>query len=194
MGGVDDRSSCSSRCSRATEDRRLGRLAVRFTLERRVARRGHLRLLLATACGDEAEHQEGDQGDDQEVHDLEALEAITHEHGRQQATGGEAGEWAQPARSTAGGGRSTARSGRRGGRRGWRSLASLVDRRGARALAAAEALGVGVQAQRQADAERQCDAKKTLHKWDIPCCGLHARHVAQVPRHMTSDIMFRAFA
>ncbi|AFK69443.1 hypothetical protein YSA_04943 [Pseudomonas putida ND6] len=69
-----------------------------------------------------------------------------------------------------------------------------MDRRGARALAAAETLGAGVQAQRQADAERQCDAKKTLHKWDIPCCGLHARHGAQVPGHMTSDIVFRAFA
>ncbi len=41
-----------------------------FTLERCVARSGHLRLLLAAPCGDEAEHQERDQGDDQEVHDL----------------------------------------------------------------------------------------------------------------------------
>lgn len=139
-----------------------------FTLERRMAWCGHLRLLLAAARGDEAEHQESNERDDQEVHDLEALEAVTHEHGRQQATGGEAGQWTQPARSTAGGGRCAAWSGRRGCRRGWRGLAGLVDRRGARALAAAEALGVGVQAQRQADAERQCDAKKTLHKWISP--------------------------
>ncbi|MCP6135460.1 hypothetical protein NL393_40385, partial [Klebsiella pneumoniae] len=73
----------SGRCGRTTEDRRLGRLAMGFALERRVAWGGHLRLLLATPRGDEAEHQEGDQRDDQEVHDLQAFEAVTHEHGGQ---------------------------------------------------------------------------------------------------------------
>ncbi len=32
-----------------------------FTLERRVTWRSHLRLMLATPCCNEAEHQEGDQ-------------------------------------------------------------------------------------------------------------------------------------
>ncbi|MCY1243613.1 hypothetical protein D9M72_566370 [compost metagenome] len=143
---------------------------------------GHLWLLLATARGDETEHQEGDDRHDQDVEELHALETVTHEHGSEQAAGCDTSQWAEPARSTAGS-RCTARDGssraRCGGCRG-RGLTGLVGGGRADALAAAETLGgLGVDAQRQADAQRKGDAKKTLHK-GFPIGGLHARHVAQV--------------
>jgi hypothetical protein len=71
--------------------------------------------LLATTGGDKAEDQEGDDRHDQDVEDLHALEAAAHEHGRQQATGSEAGQRAKPARSTAGlGGGACSTGSRRG--------------------------------------------------------------------------------
>ena len=49
-------------------------------------------LLLAATGGNEAEDQKGDDGHDQDVEDLHALEAVAHEHGRQQAAGSEASQ------------------------------------------------------------------------------------------------------
>ncbi len=126
---------------------------------------GHGRLLLASARGEQAEDDEGDQAEDQDIHELDALEAIAHEHRGQQATGGQAGQRAEPARSTAcGSGLLT--SGLLGGgivallRR---CLASLVAGCRAEALAAAEALGVGIDAEGQTDTQRHENAKHTLH-------------------------------
>ncbi len=124
---------------------------------------GHGWLLLATAGGEEAEQQERDRAEDQDIHELDTLEAVAHEHGSEQATGGQTGQRAEPAGSTArGGGRLTTCLIRRGlgllGR-----LASLVARRRAEALAAAEALGVGVEREGQADTQRHENAKHTLH-------------------------------
>ena len=124
---------------------------------------GHGRLLLATAGGEEAEQQERDQAEDQDIHELDALEAVAHEHRGEQATGGQTGQRAEPARGTAGGsGRLTASLIRCGlgllGR-----LAGLVAGRRAEALAAAETLGVGVEREGQADTQRHEDAKHTLH-------------------------------
>jgi len=152
-----------------------------------------------TTRGDEAKDQEGNDCHDQDVEDLHALEAVAHEHGSEQATGCDTGQRAQPARSTASlgsgacstgcacGGRSTAGTG------GWGHLARLVSRCRAHAFAATKALGVGVDAHRQADAQRHGDAKKTFHKGNshlwiarAPCCtGVVI---------VASGIMFRAFA
>ncbi|MNN11433.1 hypothetical protein D3C81_1243910 [compost metagenome] len=128
---IDDRTGSRGRCGGATEDRRLSRLLVRFTLERRVTGGGHLWLLLAATGGDEAEHQEGDQRDDQDVEDLHAIEAIAHEHRGQQATGGDTGQRAEPFRCAAGGCRCATWRGWRGTRGGRGSLAGLVHWRGA---------------------------------------------------------------
>lgn len=167
---IDHRTS-GNRCGRTAEDRTHGGwlLLEYFTLHRG-ASRSHVLLLLATTSGDETEDQEGDDRHDQDVEDLHALEAAAHEHGSQQATGRDAGQRAEPARSTAGLGGSAsgtrrARSGSSAACSRRRShLAGLVSRRSAGALAATKALGVGVEAHRQADAQRHGDAKKTFHK------------------------------
>ncbi len=157
-------------------------------------------LLLAATGGDKAEDHKGDDGHDQDVEDLHALEAAAHEHGSEQATGSDTGQRAQPARSTAGLGSSACGtgctcSGSRSAHAasGWGHLAGLVARRCAGAFTATEAFGVGVEAHRQADAQRHGDAKKTFHKGNshlwiarAPCCtGVEA---------VASGIMFRAFA
>ncbi|MCY1180309.1 hypothetical protein D9M73_207410 [compost metagenome] len=128
---IDNRTDCSSRCCRTTENRRLGRFLEGFTLERRVTGGGHLWLLLAATSGNEAEHQEGDQRHDQDVEDLHAIEAIAHEHRGQQATGGDTGQRAEPFRCAAGGCRCATWNGWRGTRGGRGSLAGLVHWRGA---------------------------------------------------------------
>src|SRR5690606_16254827 len=99
-----------------------------------------------------------------------ALEAIAHEHRGQQATGGQAGQRAEPARSTAcGSGLLT--SGLLGG--GIVALlrcclASLVAGCRAEALAAAETLGMGVERDSQAEAQRHEEAKHSFH-YVFPC-------------------------
>src|SRR5690606_27956663 len=155
---IDDRTS-GNRSGRTTEDRtHASRLLLEhFTLHRRAGWRQVL-LLLATTSGDETEDQEGDDRHDQDVEDLHALEAAAHEHGGQQATGSDAGQRAEPARRTAGFGSGASGTGRAGsgssatGSRRRSHLAGLVSRRSAGALAATKALGVGVEAHRQADA------------------------------------------
>ena len=170
-----------------------------FTLHRR-AGWSQVLLLLAATGGDKAEDHKGDDRQDQDVEDLHALEAAAHEHGREQATGGDTGQRAQPARSTAGLGRGAGSTGCACGRGctargagGWSHLAGLVSRCRTGTFAATEAFGVGVEAHRQADAQRHGDAKKTFHKGNshlwiarAPCCtGVVT---------LASDIMFRAFA
>ena len=125
---------------------------------------GHGRLLLlATAGGKEAEQQEGDTAEDQDIHELETFEAITHEHRGEQSTGCEAGQWAEPARGTAGGCWRLAACLSRGGLGLLGRLASLMAGRRAKALAAAETLGVGIEAEGQADTQRHENAEHTLH-------------------------------
>ena len=69
---------------------------------------GHGGLLLATAGGEEAEQQERDQAEDQDIHELDAFEAIAHEHRGEQAAGGQTGQRTEPARGAAGSGCLTA--------------------------------------------------------------------------------------
>jgi len=58
---------------------------------------GHGWLLLAASGGEEAEEQEGDQAEDQDIHELDALEAVAHEHRGEQAAGDQTGQRAEPA-------------------------------------------------------------------------------------------------
>ena len=189
--GVDHRARCRS--AAAAEDRGRCGLGRHFALVRS-ASGGGLRLLLSTTGGEEAEDQEGDQAEDQEVHDLQAFEAITHEHRGEQATGGQAGQRAEPARCAAGGSGLTTCGGRGGCRlRLRRGLASLVARRGTEGLAAAKALGVGFEAEGQRQAQDHGDTEETLHHGFLSCGKAWA---ASCPARMgvASDRMFLAFA
>src|SRR5690606_36784830 len=56
------------------------------------------------AAGEQLEQHEGQQAEDQAVEQLQALEAVTEQHGCQQTAGGDTGQRAQPA-AGAGGGR-----------------------------------------------------------------------------------------
>ena len=192
--GVDHR---SGRGQATTEDiAASGRRVVgvrHFTLVRRTGS-SHLWLLASATSGEETEQQEGDQAEDQHVHDLQAFETITHEHRGQQATGGQTGQRAEPARSAAGGSGRLLATGCLGSRlRRRRGLAGLVAGRGAEGFATAKTLGVGFEAEGQCQAQHHGDTEETLHHGFLSC---GKAWWASCPSWvgMTSDRMFPAFA
>src|SRR5690606_7817173 len=144
--------------------------------------------------GEEAEDQEGDQAEDQKVHDLQLFETVAHEHRGQQAAGGQTGQRAEPARGTAGGsgrllttGSRCALLSRRGG------LAGLVAGSGAEGFATAKTLGVGFEAEGQRQAQNHGDTEETLH-YGFLSCGKAWSASCPPWLAMTSDRMFPAFA
>src|SRR5690554_242487 len=99
------------------------------------------------AAGEQLEQHEGQQAEDQDVEQLQALEAVTEQHGCQQTAGGDTGQRTQPAAGPGSGGRIRLLVARRGLL--LRSLLALgrlalVHGGGAEALAATQATGFGI--------------------------------------------------